>query len=87
MDELESNIHGIIRSEVNYVNLLSDMRRPAIEACRSQSTNWFLILIPGRDDFKDGNLFLNVETLANPINPWRYFCKNIQISKEFIYFL
>jgi hypothetical protein len=45
----------------------------------------------GRDDFKDGKLFLNVETFVNLINPsysnykfWRYFCKNIQISKDFI---
>jgi hypothetical protein len=44
-----------------------------------------------RDDFKDGNLFLNVETLRillilhiPTINVWRYFCKNIQIYKDFI---
>jgi hypothetical protein len=32
MDEMESNINGIIRSEVNDANPLSDMRRLAIEA-------------------------------------------------------
>jgi hypothetical protein len=45
-----------------------------------------------KDDFKDGNLFLNVETLANLTNPSygnykclaNIFCKNIQTSKDFI---
>jgi hypothetical protein len=32
MGEMKSNIHGIIRSEVNDANPLSDVRRLAIEA-------------------------------------------------------
>jgi hypothetical protein len=61
MDEMKSNIHGIIRLEVNDVNPLSNVRRPTIEACKSQSTNWFLSLVPdnvlksiGIDSSKEG---------------------------------
>jgi len=39
INELKSNTHGIIQSEVNDVNLFSEVRRHTIEACRSQGTN------------------------------------------------
>ena len=42
---MRMNICGIIRSEVNDVNLLLEVRRYAIEACKSQGTNWFLGLV------------------------------------------
>jgi hypothetical protein len=69
MDELKSNIHGIIRSEVNDVNLLLDVRRPAIEACRSQSTNWFLSLVLLDNVLKSTGIDSSKEGLdVSPIN-------------------
>jgi len=47
INELRSNIRGIDWSWVIDVNPMSKERRPAIEACNSQGTNWFLSLIPG----------------------------------------
>jgi hypothetical protein len=43
---LKLNIHGIIQSKANGVNLLSKVRKPVIEAFMIQGTNFFIILIP-----------------------------------------
>lgn len=55
MDELKSNTRGIIWSEVYDVNPLPNARKPTIEACRSQGTNWFLSLVPGWCTEVEGN--------------------------------
>jgi hypothetical protein len=69
MDEMKLNIRGIIRSEVNDVNPLSDMRRPTIEACRSQSTNWFLSLVSLDNVLKSTGIDSSKEGLdVSPIN-------------------